>query len=185
MKRSCIGKSDNGNEIVIYFLDNASDVLRVLNAVQKAAPGFAFCEMPKNYMRYAIADSGQVYLIAGVAKEEGIVREDIDILSAGDLDFYAERVKETLGVDLIEMDNGLYQIDLNKYLSSNADLEYVLMNLMNSDWDFNLGMGEVDVHYAWMPVLDKDRYVLRLCTCPNYPDTWDTKTLDGTIIKLF
>ena len=182
MERAFIGKSTNGAEVVVYILEEAKEVLKILNKVQEVAPGYSFCGNPDNYMRFSVLN-GVCYLVSGVSESGSTGKSDLPT-------FYADEVEEYLKSNLqdysyLETREGLYEINLNGMGSD--ELQSVLSRFMSADADFNLVMPEGSVHMAWMPVLEDRMYCLKPVICPSFRKIgeWDTKVIEGYEVALY
>lgn len=180
MKHTFIGKSKSGSEIVVYILDEAKEVLKILNKLQEVSPGYSFCENPNHYMRFCSIDEN-LYLITGTLDAGNDGKTYLNT-------FYADEVESALKEVLkdypyLETAEGLYEINLNGM--EEVELKDIMLSFMSAERDFNLVMPSGSVHMAWMPVLEKGMYCLKPVLCPSYDvEEWDIKTLEGYDIVL-
>lgn len=182
MKGSFLGKTENGSEIVKYALSDAKDVLRVLDAVNKAVEGYSFCKQPGNYMRY-VSTSGSPVLLAGTSEYVDLSRSGLSNYSAGSV--YEELTKEYKDYTFFECKDGLPGIDLTEYLDDIAALDKVFSKFLTADEDFNLQMGERLYHMSWSPVIEDTKYVIKPECCPTFYDEWDVKKVNGVSVRLY
>lgn len=185
MKRTYKGKSDNGFEIVVYILEDAVEVLKLLDKIQETAPGYSFSSFDSNYFRF-LQTGEDMYLIAGTSPDcstdgksclKDIYAEDIEEFLNG----ISERYKTT------ETPEGFIQIELQEYISDHNSLCSIFKEFMSSEQDFNLMMPNGSVHMAWLPDINSEnRYVLKPFIIPSLSiDEWDTKSFDECEIRLF
>lgn len=185
MKRTYKGKSDNGFEIVVYILDDAIEVLRILDIIQQTAPGYSFSSFDANYFRFLQTDE-EMYLIAGTSPtscNDGKV--ELEDVYAEDIEEFLDTVAEEYNTT--ETPEGFVQIELQDYLDTPETLCNIFKEMMTSDRDFNLMMPDGSVHMAWLPEINSEnRYVLKPFIVPSFSvEEWDTKSLDGYEIRLF
>lgn len=185
MKRTYKGKSDNGFEIVVYVLDEAVEVLRILDMIQKTAPGYSFSSFDANYFRFLQTKEG-MYLIAGTSPTsctDG--KSELEDVYAEDIESFLEFVSEKCNTT--ETPEGFLQIELQDYLDDSDILLNIFKEMMSSEKDFNLMMPDGSVHMAWLPDINSEnRYVLKPFVVPSFSvEEWDTKSFDGHEIRLF
>lgn len=185
MKRTYKGKSDNGFEIVVYILDDATEVLKILDNIQKAAPGYSFSSFDSNYFRFLKTDEG-MYLVAGTSSSScNDGKSCLENVYAEDVEDFLKGISEKYSTT--ETSEGFLQIELNEYLDNPNQLCDIFREMMSSDKDFNLMMPEGSVHMAWLPeISDENRYVLKPFIIPSFSiDEWDTKSFEEYEIRLF
>lgn len=183
MKNVHMGKSDSKTEIVIYNLDDAKDILRIVNESKKIVPSYDFADMDNSYMRFCIVKE-ELYAIAGIMEDEFVNTPKKELPT-----YYADEIEEVFkdklkGYDLVETKEGFLAIVLDGYLDDNEKLKELFSKYMSANEDFNMVLGE-SMHMCWMPSVVDGLYVLKPVCCPTFGSDWCLKTLQGSIIRLF
>ena len=186
MKRNYIGTTAYGSQVIVYELDEAVDVLRILLKASDAVPNYNFADDPRHFMRYYV-NEGKRYLIVGEVE-----KNDNSLPIKGLREVGACSMEEDLkdvyeGKNIFETITGLYAINLNGIVHDADNLEEVL-TLMSPEHDFNMDLGEMS-HMSWKPLINGDNcYILApVCTPTNDPSgsSWDYKEIDGVKYKLY
>lgn len=181
MKRVFIGKSESGNEIVVYILNNAKDVLRLLNSLSKNIPGYNFSGKDNAYMRFVQTEK-EMYLIAGVYSYNMEGRDDLETYYADEV--YDKLSSKVKGYKFSETREGFVQVHLND--CSEIELLNLFKKFLNSKEDFNYMFPDKSYHMAWIPEINENNeFVLKPEMCPTNKGYWDYKILDGCDVNLF
>lgn len=180
MKDTRIGKSDMGNEVVNFYLDDISDLRAIFEVIQGSIEGvgsFPFAEREDTFMRLEKDSEGNLYLISGIVGRYKSHRENLESVSLDELESKVNALRAA-GREVTELLNGMPAIILDGL--SSDELEEVCLRYMNRRSDFNLDLGEYCT-VGWLPSLHEGKFLLQLAPTPatSVDDEYDFVTING------
>lgn len=186
MKRNYVATTAYGSQVIVYELDDAVDVLRILDKAWDAIPNYNFADNPRHFMRYYVNEDKRYLIVGEVEKnDKSLPIKGLREVRACSMEDDLKDVYE--GKNIFETVSGLYAINLNGIAHDADKLEEVL-TLMSPENDFNMDLGDMS-HMSWKPLITGDnRYILApVCTPTNDPSglSLDYKEVDGVKYKLY
>lgn len=187
-----IGKSDNMEVgVVTYYLSDSKDIFRVVNQISKALEGVKMIDIPRYVFRYARGDeAGEILVVASFGETETGKRK-ADVISAGKFEEVTldiiDKVSEELGLELefIELSNGFYAVDVDKYVKENSEvLSKLSENFLNSKSDIWLNMREDIGRVGWKPDYLDGRYVFAQALIPYSEDKDAVNTIKDVVVTI-
>lgn len=187
-----IGKSDNMEVgVVTYYLSDSKDIFRVVNQISKALEGVKMIDIPGYVFRYDRGDEvGEILVVASFGETETGKRK-ADVISAGKFEEVTldiiDKVSEELGLELefIELSNGFYAVDVDKYVKENSEvLSKLSENFLNSKSDIWLNMGEDIGRVGWKPDYLDGRYVFAQALIPYSEDKDAVNTIKDVVVTI-
>lgn len=144
--------------LVIYYLSEPKDVFRLVNEISKVLGRCRVSDLDRTVFRYAEVEDNQILLALSLEREDIGVREGITECLACDLE--SEVSKYTEGLNLFEMSNGLYAVDISEYLDNKEKLRDIFLTLLDASKDIYLDMSNSCERIAWNPDYIDGKYVL-------------------------
>lgn len=172
-------------ECVNYYLSDTGDVFRVINEISKVLGGAKMRNLSGYVFRYAKFTDMELLIVAALPKEECFTRKIKHSLYADELEDFTRNQVKDLGVDITELEDGMYAVDVSEYLQDITKLSEICSTLLSTDKDIWLNMGEgLTERIAWKPDYINNHYVLVQSIIPSSGEVDDIVEVKGNMLKL-